>query len=96
VSYDVFVRQAQLACEAGASGVIAGRAVWADAVPLSGPDRDHFIETEGKRRVDQLREICRTLATPWTRKAPVPELPQRWYAEAAGPELSNASTLRAF
>lgn len=96
VSYDVFVRQAQLACEAGASGVIAGRAVWADAVRLSGRDRDQFIETEGKRRVDQLREICRTLATPWTRKAPVPELPQRWYAEAAGPEPSNASTLRAF
>jgi tagatose 1,6-diphosphate aldolase len=94
VSYEVFTRQARLACEAGASGVIAGRAVWADAVPLSGPDRDRFVETEGTRRVNELREICRTLATPWMRRTPAPELPQRWYAETAGSELSNASRLQ--
>jgi len=80
VSYDVFTRQAQLACEAGASGVIAGRAVWADAVPLPDAARDRFIETEGTRRVRELREICRALGTPWMRKAAPPELPQRWYA----------------
>jgi tagatose 1,6-diphosphate aldolase len=80
VSYDVFVRQARLACEAGASGVIAGRAVWADAVSLTGPERQRFIETEGNRRVNELREICRTKATPWTTKASSPVLPQRWYA----------------
>jgi tagatose 1,6-diphosphate aldolase len=80
VSYDVFVRQTRLACQAGASGVIAGRAVWTDAVALSGLERERFIETEGKRRVNELREICRTLATPWTSKASSPVLLQRWYA----------------
>ena len=80
VSYDVFVRQARLACQAGASGVIAGRAVWADAVALSAPERERFVDTEGKRRVNELREICRTFATPWKKKAASPELPQGWYA----------------
>ncbi|HXW08740.1 MAG TPA: tagatose 1,6-diphosphate aldolase [Vicinamibacterales bacterium] len=79
VPYEVFVRQARLACQAGASGIIAGRAVWADAVALSGPDRERFLETEGRRRVDELREICRT-ATPWTRKVEMPMLEERWYA----------------
>jgi tagatose 1,6-diphosphate aldolase len=80
VSYEVFVRQTRLACRAGASGVIAGRAVWSDAVPLSGPERERFVESEGRRRVVELREICRSFATPWTSKASRPVLPQRWYA----------------
>jgi tagatose 1,6-diphosphate aldolase len=79
VPYDAFVRQTKLACMAGASGVIAGRAVWADAVRLTGPERERFIETEARRRVTELRDICRAHGTPWTSKVPRPEVTERWY-----------------
>ena len=77
VAYDTFLRQTVLACQAGASGVIAGRAVWAEAVALDGVARDRFIDTVARRRLEQLAAISRALATPWTRKIEAPDLPMR-------------------
>jgi tagatose-1,6-bisphosphate aldolase len=79
VAYDTFLRQTVLACQHGASGVIAGRAVWADAVPRDGADRDAFIDTVARRRLEQLASVSHALATPWTRKVKAPELAPRWY-----------------
>jgi tagatose 1,6-diphosphate aldolase len=79
VAYDIFVRQTVLACQAGASGVIAGRAVWAGAVPLDGAERDRFIDTVARPRLEQLASICRGLATPWTSKMPALDLAPHWY-----------------
>ncbi|MHC4538092.1 MAG: tagatose 1,6-diphosphate aldolase [Planctomycetota bacterium] len=39
VSYDTFLKQVRVACQVGASGVMAGRAVWKEAVRLSGKRR---------------------------------------------------------
>jgi tagatose 1,6-diphosphate aldolase len=78
--YDTFVRQAIAACQAGASGIIAGRAIWADAVALDGADRERFVDTVVRARLEQLAAICRGLATPWTRKVPTLALPPHWYA----------------
>jgi tagatose-1,6-bisphosphate aldolase len=80
VAYDTFLRQTILACQAGASGVIAGRAVWTEAVPLDGAEREAFIDTVARRRLEQLAAISRALATPWTQKVKAPELAPRWYA----------------
>jgi tagatose 1,6-diphosphate aldolase len=80
VPYDTFLRQTILACQAGASGVIAGRAVWAEAVALDGAERDTFVDTVARRRLEQLAAIARALGTPWTRRVKSPELALRWYA----------------
>jgi tagatose 1,6-diphosphate aldolase len=80
VAYDIFLRQTELACQAGASGVIAGRAVWAEAVALDGAERDRFVDTVARRRFEQLAAISRALGRPWTRKIKAPDLPMRWYA----------------
>jgi tagatose 1,6-diphosphate aldolase len=79
-AWETFLRQTILACQAGASGVIAGRAVWADAVPLDGAERDAFIDTIARRRLEQLAAIAHALATPWTRKVKPLALAPRWYA----------------
>jgi tagatose-1,6-bisphosphate aldolase len=80
VPYEVFVRQAVLACQAGASGIIAGRAVWAEAVALDDAERDRFVDTVARRRMEQLAAIAHALAAPWTRKIEAPSLANRWYA----------------
>lgn len=56
--YETFVRQTALACEAGCSGVIVGRAVWAEAVALAPAERRMFLQTTGRDRMAELAAIC--------------------------------------
>jgi tagatose 1,6-diphosphate aldolase len=65
VPFEVFVRQAGIACEAGASGVMAGRAVWDQAV--NEPDRDtrrDWLSRVARERMERLREIVERLGKP--------------------------------
>jgi tagatose-1,6-bisphosphate aldolase len=80
VDYPTFRRQAELACKAGASGVIVGRAVWAEAVELQGDARDRFLATTARQRMKELADICTRLAKPWREKVPPPEVGAGWYA----------------
>jgi len=66
VSFEDFVRQTRAACQAGASGVLAGRAVWKEAVQLSGEARTSFLKTSAIERLEQLAKIVATYARPWT------------------------------
>lgn len=63
--FETFVRQLAVACENGASGYVAGRAVWrnlvANGVPADGPELD-----EARRRLNLLSEIAADYATPWS------------------------------
>jgi tagatose 1,6-diphosphate aldolase len=79
VAYETFVRQVEIACQAGASGVIAGRAVWNEAVSLQGEARAHFLSQVAHARIQQLASICAAAAAPWQSRvvAPKPELD--WY-----------------
>lgn len=79
VDYETFVRQAQIACEAGASGVIVGRAVWAEAVTLQGDERAVFVSTTAITRLRALAEICARYATPWPARTVAPAAPLDWY-----------------
>lgn len=58
VDFATFARQAEIACAAGASGVIVGRAVWTEAVKLQGAARQEFIHTTAHDRMLQLAAIC--------------------------------------
>jgi tagatose 1,6-diphosphate aldolase len=90
VPFDVFARQAEHACRAGASGVIAGRAVWAEAVALAGDERTHFLQTTGIERMQRLTNICRTYGAAWTLKSALPVLGNGWYQQSARQSYSDA------
>lgn len=79
VDYATFERQAVLACSAGASGVIVGRAVWAEATTLSGEAQAEFLRTIGPQRMARLAEIAARYATDWRTKTPPPAHDPRWY-----------------
>ena len=51
--------------EGGASGFIAGRSVWREAVALDGADREEFLATVARPRLDQLTEVAASYARPW-------------------------------
>jgi len=78
-SYDVFVKQAQIACQAGASGIIAGRAIWAEAVDLQGSARVDFLKTSARQRMETLVQICADNAQAWFDRVDMPDDRVDWY-----------------
>jgi tagatose-1,6-bisphosphate aldolase len=52
--------------EGGASGFIAGRSVWREALPLKGVDRERFLASVARPRLDELVAVASQRARPWT------------------------------
>jgi tagatose-1,6-bisphosphate aldolase len=65
-----FERQVEAACRAGASGVLVGRSVWAEAARLDEPARDRFLRTEGAARLRRLVERVEVLGRSWLDRSP--------------------------
>lgn len=80
-----FEAQVRVACEAGASGVLVGRSVWAEAATLAPLERDAFLRTTGRERLGRLVELVDALGKPWharqTSWTTLPDLPEGWYRE---------------
>lgn len=57
VDHETFVGQLRAARAGGASGFIAGRSIWKDAVGLAPAERDVFLAGEARRRLEQLLEV---------------------------------------
>lgn len=66
VDYETYVRQAAVACNAGASGLAVGRAVWQEAVSMVGDERIKFLRTTARQRISRLTSLCHALAKPYT------------------------------
>ena len=85
VDFDEFVTQVQIACTAGASGFLAGRAVWQEAMKIeSALERRHWLESVARERVQRLAEIVGEFGQPWWKKwATTPQeltmINETWY-----------------
>ncbi len=66
VGYDTYLQQVIIGCNAGASGIAVGRAVWQEAVSLNVDERQKFLRTIGRTRLSRLTSLCHALARPWT------------------------------
>jgi tagatose 1,6-diphosphate aldolase len=60
-----FERQVTVACRAGASGVLVGRSVWAPAATMVASERDAWLATEGRSRLEAVVRLVDELGTPW-------------------------------
>ena len=87
VDYELFYRQVEIACRAGASGFLGGRAIWQEAMHIDDTqERCKFLSTVAVDRLKRLIEVASRYATPWYKKhgATIQELGQispRWYKE---------------
>lgn len=84
VPFEKYIMQVKVACQAGASGVAAGRAVWKESVELKGKERTNFLKTTAVERVTRLFDVCNSLAKPWTAFYPFSEVPEFWYRNYPG------------
>jgi tagatose 1,6-diphosphate aldolase len=78
-----FEAQVRVACLAGASGVLVGRSVWAEAATLPVAERPTFLQTTGRARLGRLVGLVDELGTPWDARLgplqPPPEPGADWY-----------------
>lgn len=83
VDYATFKRQVEIACKAGASGFVAGRAIWQEASDMEGTARAEFVQTVAVARVKELSELARQYGKSWRAFFTAPPLAQDWYQEYA-------------
>ncbi len=66
VDYETFKKQVKIACKAGASGFLAGRALWQEGVQIrSRIERVKFFENTATPRLKELAEITCRYGKPW-------------------------------
>jgi tagatose-1,6-bisphosphate aldolase len=66
VPFDEFSQVMRIAFDdGGASGFIAGRSVWREAVALDGADREQFLWTVARPRLEELTTVAARYAVPW-------------------------------
>lgn len=69
VDYEMFARQVEIACKAGASGFLGGRAIWQEGICIEDKkERTEYLATVAVDRVKRLAEITTRCGTPWYRK----------------------------
>ncbi|MFO7321846.1 MAG: tagatose 1,6-diphosphate aldolase [Chloroflexota bacterium] len=79
VDYDVFREQVEVACAAGASGFLGGRAIWKEAITLSPEERARFLRETAAARLESLREIVERSARPWSDYFDSPAATEDWF-----------------
>jgi len=66
VDFDSFQKQVEIACKAGASGFLAGRALWQEGAQIrSRKERMNFFENTAATRLEKLAEIADSYGKPW-------------------------------
>ena len=83
VDFAQFKPQAQAACECGASGFLAGRAIWKEAAAMSADERAAFLKGTASVRLRQLLEIAAAAARPWSDFYAPPPSSENWYESYA-------------
>lgn len=79
VEFEVYLRQVEAACKAGASGVAAGRAIWKEAADLPPDERPRFLDETARERMRKVRELVDALGRPWTDCFQAQAVDENWY-----------------
>lgn len=85
VDFDTFYKQVEIACRAGASGFLGGRALWQEGMRIGdAKERKRFLSTVAVERMKKLNEAAGKHARPWHRKFGLPatslvEVKEGWY-----------------
>jgi len=82
-----FEAQTEVACAAGASGVLVGRSVWKEGATMTGSERDAWLATEAVARMQRLVDIVESEARPWRERSSLPAqvaLDEGWYTGYPG------------
>jgi tagatose 1,6-diphosphate aldolase len=83
--FERFRKEVEIACKSGASGFMAGRALWQEATQIgSREERASFFKSQTVSRLKELAETADKWGTPWYvrmgyRDGRFADLPEGWY-----------------
>lgn len=84
VGFSDFLTQVEISCAAGASGYLAGRSIWRDAVSTHDPSERDAALAESQRRLEELNAATRKHGRPYRPELSFDQaadaMPQGWYA----------------
>lgn len=78
--YELFREQVGIACDAGASGFLAGRAIWGEYVAAPAEDRPQLMAELVRPRFVELASIADQTGRDWAERCRFPEPDERWFA----------------
>jgi len=87
LNFELFCQQVEIACQAGASGFLGGRAIWQEAMDIDDTrERVQYLSTVGAERLKRLTEIANRYAVPWYKKLGISaqelaQISERWYEQ---------------
>lgn len=79
--YELFRDQVEIACAAGASGFMVGRALWGEAVAAPVAARDAMVDSTLRPRFRELAALARRLGRDWAHRYELPPVDATWYRE---------------
>ena len=77
--FDVFKAQLEVACRAGCSGFMAGRAVWREVITAAENERAHVVEEVVLPRFRALCDVAERHAKPWFADRALPSVDDTSY-----------------
>ncbi len=85
VDYNTFYRQIEIAMEAGASGFLAGRAIWQEVPKLPAEEQDRFLSTTSVMRLKNITNVANAYGRPWYKHPsfddPICPVKEGWYKD---------------
>ena len=80
VGFEDFVREVEIACKSGASGFLAGRALWQEATSMkSREERRKFFQTTVVDRLRILTAVADAYGAPWQQRVSPTDIVEGWY-----------------
>jgi tagatose-1,6-bisphosphate aldolase len=79
--YDLFRTQVKIACEAGASGFLVGRALWGEYVSAPAPEQPRLMDEVVRPRFAELSAIATEHGHDWGERYEFPNIDERWYLQ---------------
>lgn len=79
--FDTFKTQLQVACQAGCSGFMAGRALWGDAITADPTRRAELLRTTVRVRFTELADIAAGTGPGWQTKYASPPIDETWFRQ---------------
>lgn len=77
--YELFRDQVRLACDAGASGFLVGRALWGDYVSAAESERDRIMDEVVRPRFAELCLLASEYGHDWGDRYDLPSIDETWF-----------------
>ncbi|MBF0277250.1 MAG: tagatose 1,6-diphosphate aldolase [SAR324 cluster bacterium] len=79
--YESFKEQVEVACRAGCSGFMVGRALWREVISAAETEQESIFQNVVRPRFEELSEIANAQGQGWQSRHKLPTVDETWFRE---------------